>query len=159
MQETSEVIVTSGRPVLIFTLLFFVCLGANPASQFGQPVPTSDQIPDDQLPTTYVPPGKQTYKEYCASCHGLDGKGHGPAAGSLRKQPANLTTIAKRHGGKFPDEYVKGILEFGPGFSAHGSSEMPVWGPIFQYVENYNEAAVRRRIKNLCDFLESIQEK
>jgi hypothetical protein len=36
---------------------------------------------------------------------------------------------------------------------------MPVWGPIFRYLENYNEAAVRQRIKNLCDFLESIQEK
>jgi hypothetical protein len=46
-----------------------------------------------------------------------------------------------------------------PGYSAHGSSEMPVWGPIFQYLENYNEAAVRQRIKNLCDYLESIQEK
>jgi len=31
--------------------------------------------------------------------------------------------------------------------------------PLFQYLENYNEAAVRQRIKNLCDYLESIQEK
>jgi hypothetical protein len=35
---------------------------------------------------------------------------------------------------------------------------MPVWGPIFQYLENYNESAVGQRIKNLCDYLESIQE-
>jgi mono/diheme cytochrome c family protein len=147
------------RSVVTLMFVFAICLATNLASQVGQSIPTSDQISDDQLPATYVSPGKQTYKEYCASCHGLDGKGHGPAAWSLRKQPANLTTIAKRHGGKFPDEYVKGVLEFGPGFSAHGSSEMPVWGPIFQYVENYNEAAVRRRIKNLCDFLQSIQEK
>jgi len=48
---------------------------------------------------------------------------------------------------------------FGPGLSVHGSSEMPVWGPIFQGVEHYNEAAVRQRIKNLCEYLESIQEK
>ncbi len=34
---------------------------------------------------------------------------------------------------------------------------MPVWGPIFQYLDNYNEAAVRQCIKNLCEFLESIQ--
>jgi len=147
------------RSVVTLIFVFAVCLATNLASQVGQSVPTSDQIPDDQLPSTYVPPGKQTYKEYCAACHGFDGKGHGPAAWSLRKQPANLTTIAKRHGGKFPDEYVKGVLQFGPGFTAHGSSEMPVWGPIFQYVENYNEAAVRRRIKNLCEFLESIQGK
>jgi hypothetical protein len=50
-------------------------------------------------------------------------------------------------------------LRFGPGLFSHGSSEMPVWGPIFQYLDNYDEAAVRQRIKNLCDYLESIQEK
>lgn len=150
---------TSRRSLATVIILFAVCLATNPAAQVGQSEPASDQIPGDPLPSTYVPPGKQTYKEYCAACHGLDGKGNGPAASSLRKQPANLTTIAKRHGGKFPDEYVKSVLQFGLGFSSHGSSEMPVWGPIFQYVENYNEAAVRRRINNLCEFLETIQEK
>jgi len=112
-----------------------------------------------QLPPAYVPPGLQMYKEYCAACHGSDGKGHGPVAASLRKPPPNLTILARRHGGTFPEEYVTNVLRFGPGFSAHGSSEMPVWGPLFQYLENYNEAAVRQRIKNLCDYLESIQEK
>jgi mono/diheme cytochrome c family protein len=112
-----------------------------------------------QIPPTYVPSGKQMYKDYCASCHGFDGRGHGPVADSLIKPVPDLTTLAKRHGGKFPEEYVTSVLRFGPGFSAHGSSEMPVWGPIFQYLDNYNEAAVRQRIKNLCDFLESIQEK
>jgi mono/diheme cytochrome c family protein len=91
------------RSVVTLIFVFAVCLATNLASQVGQSIPTSDQIPDDQLPSTYVPPGKQTYKEYCAACHGLDGRGHGPAAWSLRKQPANLTTIAKRHGRKFPD--------------------------------------------------------
>jgi hypothetical protein len=67
--------------------------------------------------------------------------------------------LARRHGETFPEEYVTNVLRFGPGFSAHGSSEMPVWEPLFQYLENYNEAAVRQRIKNLCDYLESIQEK
>jgi hypothetical protein len=86
-------------------------------------------------------------------------QGQGPATSSLNKQPPNLTTLTKRHGGKFPGEYVKSVLLFGPGYSAHGASEMPVWGPIFRYIENYNEAAARQRIKNLCDFLESIQEK
>ena len=87
-------------------------------------------IEEDQLPPTYVPPGKQTFKEYCAACHGFDGKGGGPAASSLSRKPPNLTTLATRHGGKFPDEYVKGVLLFGPGYSAHGASEMPVWGPV-----------------------------
>src|SRR2546429_1117311 len=61
-------------------------------------------------------------------------------ARSLRKAPPDLTTLAKRHGGTFPEEYVTNVLRFGFRFSAHGSSEMPVWGPIFQYEEHYNEA-------------------
>src|SRR5207244_10237396 len=76
---------------------------------------------------------------------------------SLRKAPPDLTSLAKWHGGTFPEEYVTNVLRFGFRFSAHGSSEMPVWGPIFQYEEHYNEAAVRQRIKNLFEYLKSIQ--
>ena len=118
----------------------------------------SPKIQESQLPATYVPSGRQIYKQYCAACHGSDGRGNGPVAPSLRKPPADLTTLAKRHGGAFPDEYVTNVLRFGLGFSAHGSSEMPVWGPIFQDMEQHNEAAVRQRINNLCEYLESIQQ-
>ena len=117
----------------------------------------SPAVQESPLPSTYVPHGKQIYKEHCAACHGSDGRGNGPVARSLRKPPSDLTTLAKRHGGAFPEEYVTNVLRFGPGFSAHGSSEMPVWGPIFQDMEQYNEAAVRQRLKNLCEYLESIQ--
>jgi mono/diheme cytochrome c family protein len=112
---------------------------------------------ESELPPAYVPPGKLLYKDYCAACHGSDGKGHGPVARSLRQPPSDLTALAERHGGKFPRDYVITVLRFGLGFSAHGSSEMPVWGPIFQYQEQYNEAAVRQRIRNLCEYLESLQ--
>jgi mono/diheme cytochrome c family protein len=114
-------------------------------------------IQESELPAVYAPPGRQTYKDYCAACHGSEGKGHGPVARSLRKAPPDLTTLAKRHGGTFPEEYVTNVLRFGFRFSAHGSSEMPVWEPTFQYEEHYNEAAVRQRIKNLCEYLKSIQ--
>ncbi len=111
-----------------------------------------------QLPDTYVPPGKQLYRNYCAACHGLDGRGEGPVSRSLRKPPPDLTGLAKRHGGKFPDDYVTEVVRFGLTYSSHGSSDMPVWGPIFQDEEHYNEAAVRQRIKNLCEYLESLQQ-
>jgi hypothetical protein len=112
-----------------------------------------------QFPRNYIPSGEQMYKDYCASCHGLDGKGHGPVSTYLTKQPSNLTTLAKPRGGAFPEEYVTTVLRFGLGLPAHGTSEMPVWGPFFQQIDNYNEAAVRQRIQKLCAFLESIQEK
>jgi len=113
----------------------------------------------NQLPAAYVPSGKTMFKQYCASCHGADAKGRGPATPTLNTRVPDLTTLAKRHDGKYPYEYVANTLRFGPGFAAHGSKEMPVWGPIFQYLDNYDEAAVNQRIKNLCDYLESLQEK
>ncbi len=114
-------------------------------------------IDQTQLPPTYMPTGQQTYQQYCAACHGSDAKGHGPLAPLLKTPPPNLTTLAKRHLGKFPYTYVSNILEFGPGPSAHGSSDMPTWGPIFRYFDKQNERVVRQRIKNLCDYLASLQ--
>lgn len=140
----------TARLSILLSLLMVVAVAA--ASQDGG----SDK---SQLPPTYVPSGKTMYKQYCASCHGIDAKGRGPAAGSLNTRPSDLTTLAKRHDGKFPRDYVIGVLRFGTTYSAHGSPEMPLWGPIFQYVDNYDENAVRQRIKNLCDYLESLQEK
>jgi mono/diheme cytochrome c family protein len=119
-------------------------------SQFDQP----------QLPSNYVPSGKILFKEYCAVCHGAGAKGDGPAGSMLKVPPADLTTLARRHGGAFPYEYVSGVLRFGTGATIlHGKSDMPVWGPIFQYYDNNNESAVKQRIKNLCDYLASLQER
>jgi mono/diheme cytochrome c family protein len=106
-----------------------------------------------------VASGKQTYREYCASCHGEDGKGIGPAASALKTPPSDLTTLAKRHAGNFPEDYVAEILRLGKPIQAHGSSDMPVWGPIFGARDKFNEVAVRQRIKNLCAYLASLQEK
>ena len=113
----------------------------------------------DQIPPNFVPTGKEMFKQYCAACHGLDAKGHGPARSALKVPAADLTTLAKRHGGEFPYDLVTNVLRFGPGVAAHGSSDMPTWGGIFQYMDNYNQAVVQKRIKNLCDYLASLQEK
>jgi mono/diheme cytochrome c family protein len=139
------------RILLMAVVLLTLVLACSMAFTFDDP--------NKHFPVGYVPSGKQLYKEYCAACHGLDAQGQGPAAPSLIVSPPNLTTLAKRNAGTFPTEYVSNVIRFGPGVAAHGSSEMPVWGPIFLYLEHYNEAAVRQRIKNLCDFLESIQER
>jgi mono/diheme cytochrome c family protein len=103
--------------------------------------------------------GKQTYQQYCAACHGADARGDGPAAFVLKTPPPDLTTLARRHGGKFPNEYVKDVLRFGTRIVSHGSSDMPIWGPIFGSLDNYNQPAVQKRIKDLCEYLASIQEK
>lgn len=116
-------------------------------------------VDQTKFPPTYIPSGDQMYKQYCGACHGADAKGNGPLAPLLTTRPPDLTTLAKRHLGKFPYDYVSSVLEFGPGVSAHGSSDMPTWGPIFRYFDNHNERIVQRRIKNLCDYLASLQVK
>jgi mono/diheme cytochrome c family protein len=137
------------RPIVLLSVLLCV------VSVSGQ-----SAADDPQLPSGYVPSGKVMYKQYCASCHGLDATGHGPASTLLKVPPANLTTLANRHGGKFPYEYVSGVLRFGVGPTIlHGSSDMPIWGPIFEYFDKNNERIVQQRIKNLCDYLASLQEK
>ena len=116
-------------------------------------------VDETQLPPTYMPTGEQMFKQYCATCHGVDAKGHGPLAPLLKTAPPDLTTLAQRHLGKFPYEYVANILEFGPGITAHGTSDMPTWGPIFRHFDKQNERIVKQRIRNLCNYLASLQGK
>jgi hypothetical protein len=57
---------------------------------------------------------------------------------------------------------VKGqsiMARFGPGSSAHGSSDMPTWGPIFQTIDGKSDPAVQDRIRNLVDYLALLQRK
>jgi mono/diheme cytochrome c family protein len=109
-----------------------------------------------QFPSTYIPSGEVMYEQYCAGCHGGDGKGHGPAAGTFRTRPPDLTTLANRHGGKFPYAYVYDVLFWGP-LASHGSASMPVWGPVFLSLDKRSETAVQKRIANLSAYLVSLQ--
>lgn len=98
-----------------------------PAFVLGQAVP-SKRAPGKRASSE---PGKQLFSEYCASCHGVSGKGDGPAAPALKIPPADLTSLAKRNKGQFPSLRVMQAIKAGPSVPAHGSEIMPVWGPIF----------------------------
>jgi len=102
--------------------------------------------------------GKDLFKAYCASCHGLDAKGKGPMAASLKVPPADLTRISIRNHGAFPLSRMQKIIageELPP--SGHGSNQMPVWGPIFSQVTRDVDLG-RVRIDNLTRYLRDIQE-
>jgi mono/diheme cytochrome c family protein len=102
--------------------------------------------------------GPQMFKDYCAVCHGADGKGGGPAAAALKTPPPDLTTLAKRYGEKAVGLKVYATLRFGGENKAHGTSEMPVWGPLFSATDR-NQPAVTMRISNLAKYVESLQQK
>jgi mono/diheme cytochrome c family protein len=100
--------------------------------------------------------GVDIYRAHCASCHGVDGKGDGPVAPALNTKLPDLTTISQRNGGVFPAERIKKIIAGDEVIAAHGSREMPVWGPIFHQIQedrDYGEV----RLHNLADYLKSIQ--
>jgi mono/diheme cytochrome c family protein len=75
--------------------------------------------------------GRTLYVRYCASCHGRSGRGDGPVAGALGEKPTDLTQLATRHGGTFPFVDVCEAIDGTRTLRAHGVSEMPVWGEIF----------------------------
>ncbi len=100
--------------------------------------------------------GATTYRNYCASCHGTTAAGRGPFTFALRTVPPALTTLARRNGGVFPLERVRGIIE-GAGVRAHGEREMPVWGDLFRRARPTDPSAAAR-IDALVMFLESIQD-
>src|ERR1041385_467386 len=79
--------------------------------------------------------GPNLYKAYCAVWHGVNAKGDGPMAKSLKTTPSDLTRISSRNGGTFPLAKIRRIISGEePLAVGHGTHEMPVWGPLFSQV-------------------------
>jgi mono/diheme cytochrome c family protein len=121
--------------------------------------------------------GQKLYTQYCASCHGADGKGNGPAAAKLDPKPTDLTQLAKRNGGKFPFYETMVSIEGRsptaqqentdlPGVAAaHGDPKMPVWGEVFSRDELSKGTSMdlqmqaTGKIMMITEYLQSIQAK
>jgi mono/diheme cytochrome c family protein len=128
-------------------------LSAGPAKTLGA------QKSDDSAATSAAAPsGAELFAKHCAACHGTDSKGAGPFPPPYRKPP-DLTTLTRRHQGKFPAAYVSKVLRSGVTLPAHGPAEMPVWGSEFQAREKVSKEEVSLRIKALQEYLKSLQVK
>jgi len=118
-----------------------------------------------QPPLKYVRPdnisaanGPAMFRAYCAVCHGSNAEGGGPAADALKKRPADLTQLSRKNAGKFPLQRVERVIQGSDNtVGAHGSRDMPVWGPVFRTLGD--DATVQLRIGNLTNYLESLQRK
>jgi mono/diheme cytochrome c family protein len=137
---------------------FAAALLVTAAFGIAQTTPQIKQVP---VTPTYAGSGKQMYNTYCAVCHGADGRGAGPAAAALKDPATDLTTLAKANGGKFPETHVYNVLQFGIETPAHGSKDMPVWGPALRSLGSGTampEMQEHQRLANLTNYLKSIQE-
>ena len=113
-----------------------------------------------RAPQTSPASGKEMYVSYCASCHGTGGKGDGPAAAALKVPPPDLTTLSRRNQAKFPAAHVFQAIKGDTAMVvAHGSKDMPVWGPVFSSMGKGDQAMVQLRISNLTKYIESLQVK
>ena len=103
--------------------------------------------------------GADIFRQYCASCHGADARGRGPASVALKHAVPDLTRISQRNQGKFPVEQVKKVIAGGEeGPIAHGNREMPIWGPVFHEIESDRDLG-EVRLESITKYLESLQQK
>ena len=101
--------------------------------------------------------GKEMFAAYCAACHGKDGRGDGPVAPALKTRPTDLTILARQKEGKFPSIRVAKAITGEAAISAHGSKEMPIWGPVFMSMSHQHESEAHLRVANLTDYIKSLQ--
>jgi cytochrome c oxidase cbb3-type subunit III len=73
--------------------------------------------------------GKKLYFTYCTGCHGVTGKGDGPAAKALPVRPADHTDTKKMS--QYSDEHLFTVISKG-GARVGKSAQMPAWGAVLK---------------------------
>ena len=113
--------------------------------------------------------GVREFKENCAICHGVTGKGDGPLTEFLKAPLPNLRVLSKNNDGVFPFERVYQIIDGRDQLKAHGPKDMPVWGNKYnkeaaEYYHEYygkydSEAFIQGKILALVVYIHSLQDK
>ena len=106
--------------------------------------------------------GEIDYQNYCAVCHGVNGKGQGPMGEFLTVRPADLTQLAKKNGGSFPFWQTYRVIDGREDVRGHGTREMPIWGDRFIAQAGGSDSGSRAqaagRLLGLVFYLQYIQE-
>jgi mono/diheme cytochrome c family protein len=138
--------------LVCLTVLWLACDFGTAAPQTAPPAKATHPSPVMPLD------GGKIFRSYCASCHGVSGNGDGPAAPALKTKLPQLTTLAQRNGGRFPTARVRSMIAGDDVPAAHGSREMPVWGPVFHQIDNDRDLGYVR-LQNVTEYLSTIQQK
>ena len=97
---------------------------------------TAPSAGEQFTPLIHSVEGPNLFRAYCAPCHGVAATGTGPAAPALKAKVPDLTLLAKNNRGQFPAAHVREVIMGDKIVVAHGSREMPIWGPIFHQIES-----------------------
>ena len=75
--------------------------------------------------------GRQVFREYCVTCHGMEGRGDGPMTQVLTINPPDLTRLTADNKGIFPVSRVVARIDGRMPVLGHGGP-MPVFGDLFE---------------------------
>jgi mono/diheme cytochrome c family protein len=102
---------------------------------------------------TYPRHGEAMYVRYCASCHGVTGKGDGPAA-ALSPPPTDLTKSDLSLA-----ELMK-VIDGRRTVRAHGTATMPVWGEVFEQTAadpGREHRQALRDVQAVAEYIQALQ--
>ena len=99
--------------------------------------------------------GELLYRRYCAACHGVDGRGDGPAATALCPRPPDLTRLESN----VPD--LMRQIDGRRTIPAHGTGAMPVWGETFEQSligEPHKRRTALHMVQTLAEYVRSLRQ-
>ncbi|HFA50045.1 MAG TPA: c-type cytochrome [Bacteroidetes bacterium] len=106
-----------------------------------------------------VAEGEEWFKSYCVICHGENADGKGNMATLLNTPPLDLTAIAKRRNGVFPDAEVAKIIAGVENVPGHSTGDMPAWFETFKKSEGItDEKVLQEKINNIVAYLKTVQQ-
>lgn len=101
--------------------------------------------------------GRGLYLQYCASCHGTDGRGGGAAGANLKTALPDLTRLPTK-GGRFDESHAAVSIDGTRTVRAHQKGEMPIWGQVLaESGARRGEGGAATQILALVKYLGSIQ--
>lgn len=143
------------RSALPLRWSWFACILLMAAGVMRTPAPVHAQ---KQAAKDSLASGRATFTQFCAPCHGPNGKGNGAVASYLLRTPSDVTQLRRRYNGVFPQADLEAALLATSRDQTRGvlGREEVLWGPLFL---SFGPEAARVRVAGLLAFLESVQER
>lgn len=145
----------------VSTMSVLAACGTQATSTF-MPVPTESngeepqEEPHVEIPEEYagltnpyagesqaISLGEDIYQVNCASCHGPEGEGDGPAASALDPKPANLADATMMQA--MSDGYLFWRVTEGGGMEPF-NSQMPAWGDVLTEKDHWQVISYLRTL-------------